>query len=99
MPWPPYYGERAAIKLHVALRAQNGQPLQVTETIGSRHDGPVCEALENPYFIMVMDRAYGKLEHLDRYKQDGQSFVIRLSTMFILKNHTHFDVKSLKILP
>lgn len=27
---------------------------------------------------MVMDRAYGKLERLDRYKQEGQSFVIRL---------------------
>jgi IS4 transposase len=27
---------------------------------------------------MVMDRAYGKIERLDRYKADGQSFVIRL---------------------
>lgn len=25
-----------------------------------------------------MDRAYGKLERLDRYKEEGQSFVIRL---------------------
>ncbi|WP_374016001.1 transposase [Paenibacillus thiaminolyticus] len=74
----PYHGERAAIKLHVAQRAQNGQPLQVKETIGARDDGPVCESLENPDFIMVMDRAYGKLERLDRYKQDGQSFVIRI---------------------
>lgn len=78
LPWAPYHGERAAVKLHVALRAQSGQPLSVTETVGSRHDGPVCESLENPDFIMVMDRAYGKLERLDRYKQDGQSFVIRL---------------------
>jgi hypothetical protein len=54
------------------------QPLNVTETIGSKHDGPVCESLENTDFIMVMDRAFGKLERLDRYKQDGQSFVIRL---------------------
>ncbi|WP_342428224.1 IS4 family transposase [Paenibacillus sp. FSL L8-0158] len=27
---------------------------------------------------MVMDRAYGKLERLDRYKKEGQSFVVRL---------------------
>jgi len=78
LPWAPYHGERAAVKLHVALRAQNGQPLDVTETIGARHDGPLCESLENLDFIMVMDRAYGKLERLDRYKQEGQSFVIRL---------------------
>lgn len=38
----------------------------------------VFESLENPDFIMVMDRAYGKLERLDRYKQDGQFFVVRL---------------------
>lgn len=49
----------------------SAQLLGVTETIGARHDGPVCETLENPDFIMVMDRAYGKLERLDRYKQDG----------------------------
>ncbi|WP_138224140.1 hypothetical protein [Paenibacillus algicola] len=24
LPWAPYHGERAAVKLHVALRAQNG---------------------------------------------------------------------------
>lgn len=85
LPWAPYHGERAAVKLHVALQAKNGQPLGVTETIGARHDGPVCEILENPDFIMVMDRAYGKLERLDRYKQDGQSFVVRL------RDHVHFE--------
>lgn len=78
LPWAPYHGERAAIKLHVALQDRNMQPLNVTETVGSKHDGPVCELLENTDFIMVMDRAYGKLERLDRYKQEGQSFVIRL---------------------
>ncbi|MBJ6360122.1 transposase [Paenibacillus sp. MAHUQ-46] len=78
LPWAPYHGERAAVKLHVALRAENGKPLKVTETVGSKHDGPVCESLENTSFIMVMDRAYGKLERLDRYQIEGQSFVIRL---------------------
>ncbi|WP_176706345.1 IS4 family transposase [Paenibacillus hemerocallicola] len=86
LPWAPYHGERAAIKLHVTLQDQNMQPLNVTETIGSKHDGPVCESLENTDFIMVMDRAFGKLERLDRYKQDGQSFVIRLHDNVHLKN-------------
>lgn len=85
LPWAPYHGERAGVKLHVALRAQNGQPWDVTETIGTKHDGPICESLENPDFIMVMDRAYGKLERLDRYQQDGQSFVIRL------RDNVHFE--------
>jgi hypothetical protein len=64
---------------------KTGQPLGVTETIGSKHDGPIGETLENPDFMMVMDRAYGKLERLDRYKQDGQSFVIRL------RDNVHFE--------
>ncbi|MEK3725874.1 IS4 family transposase [Paenibacillus sp. FSL H8-0034] len=78
LPWAPYHGERAGIKLHVALRAETQQPLQVVETVGSRHDGPVSESLTQSSFILVMDRAYGKLERLDRYKIDGQSFVVRL---------------------
>ncbi|MDQ0494871.1 IS4 family transposase [Paenibacillus brasilensis] len=78
LPWAPYHGERAGIKLHVALRAQNGQPLQVVETLGSKHDGPMSEALTQPDYIVVMDRAYGKLERLDDFKIQGQSFVIRL---------------------
>ncbi|SFF48466.1 Transposase DDE domain-containing protein [Paenibacillus algorifonticola] len=78
LPWAPYHGEHAAIKLHVALQDRNMQPLKVTATIGSKHDGPVGESLENNDFIMVMDRAYGKLERLDRYKKEGPSFVIRL---------------------
>ncbi|WP_141506457.1 IS4 family transposase [Paenibacillus luteus] len=78
LPWAPYHGECSAVKLHVALQDRNMQPLKVTETVGSKHDGPISESLESIDFIMVMDRAYGKLERLDRYKKDGQSFVIRL---------------------
>ncbi|WP_443146914.1 hypothetical protein [Paenibacillus sp. 23TSA30-6] len=44
----------------------------------SKHDGPVSEALAQPDYIVVMDRAYGKLERLDDFKIQGQSFVIRL---------------------
>ncbi|WP_171056422.1 transposase [Paenibacillus sinopodophylli] len=78
LPWAPYHGERSAVKLHVALQDRNMQPLKVTETIGSKHDRPTSESLESIDFIMVMDRAYGKLERLDRYKKEGQSFVVRL---------------------
>ncbi|WP_171056125.1 transposase [Paenibacillus sinopodophylli] len=85
LPWAPYHGEKAAVKLHFALWAQNGQPFSVTESIGARHDGPLCESLENPNFIMVMDRAYDKLKRLDRYKQEGQSYVIRL------RDNVHFE--------
>jgi hypothetical protein len=76
--WAPYHGERAGIKLHVAFHAESGQPQQVVETVGSRHDGPIGEVLANPEFIIVQDRAYGKIERLDRYKSERQSFVIRL---------------------
>lgn len=78
LPWAPYHGERAGIKLHVALQAENEQPLNVIQSVGSKHDGPMSEGLSDTDYIMVMDRAYGKLERLDRYKEDGQSFVIRL---------------------
>nr|WP_051459314.1 IS4 family transposase [Paenibacillus zanthoxyli] len=78
MPWAPYHGERAGIKLHIALQAENLQPLKVIETVGSKHDGPISENLAHMDYIMVMDRAYGKLKHLDRYKEEEQSFVIRL---------------------
>ncbi|MFK4303099.1 hypothetical protein ABH892_003219 [Paenibacillus sp. RC254] len=85
LPWAPYHGERSGIKLHVALRAQNGQPLQVVETLGSKHDGPMSETLAQPDYIVVMDRAYGKLERLDDFKIQGQSFVIRL------RDNVHLD--------
>ncbi|ALP35819.1 hypothetical protein ASL14_06190 [Paenibacillus sp. IHB B 3084] len=50
----------------------------MVETLGSKHNGPVSEALAQPGYIVVMDRAYGKLERLDYFKIQGQSFVIRL---------------------
>ncbi|MET3211347.1 UNVERIFIED_CONTAM: hypothetical protein ABIC26_004314 [Paenibacillus sp. PvR008] len=46
--------------------------------MGSKHDGPVSETLAQPDYILVMDRAYGKLDRLDDFKIQGQSFVIRL---------------------
>jgi hypothetical protein len=78
LPWAPFHGERAGIKLHVAFDVASGQPQNVVETVGSRHDGPVGEELAHAAFILVQDRAYGKIERFDRYQAEGQSFVIRL---------------------
>ncbi|MBB6024957.1 hypothetical protein HNR77_006109 [Paenibacillus sp. JGP012] len=78
LPWAPYHGKRAGVKLHVALRETEHVPEKVVETIGSLHDGPLSEQLVHPDFIMIMDRAYGKLERLDRFKTSKQSYVVRL---------------------
>ncbi|MCM3288701.1 IS4 family transposase [Paenibacillus sp. MER 180] len=78
LPWAPFHGERAGIKLHIAFHTASGQPQNVIETVGSRHDGPVGEELADSAYIIVQDRAYGKIERFDRYKTEGQSFVIRL---------------------
>ncbi|WP_144424498.1 IS4 family transposase [Paenibacillus xylanivorans] len=78
LPWAPYHGKKAGIKLHVALRETEHVPEKVVETPGSLHDGPISEQLVHPDFIMVMDRAYGKIERLDRFKTSNQSYVVRL---------------------
>jgi len=78
LPWAPFHGERSGIKLHIAFHTASGQPQNVIETVGSRHDGPVGEELADSAYIIVQDRAYGKIERFDRYKTEGQSFVIRL---------------------
>ena len=78
LPWAPYHGERAGIKLHVAFQPTTELPQNIVETIGTCHDGPVGEQLAHPAFILVQDRAYGKIKRLDQYQEQGQSFVIRL---------------------
>ncbi len=45
--------------------------------------------------ILVMDRAYGKLERLDRFKENKQSFVIRLrDNVHIEKPHALRGIRS-----
>ncbi|WP_186323385.1 IS4 family transposase [Paenibacillus xylanexedens] len=78
LPWAPYHGKKAGIKLHIALRETDHVPEKVEETTGSVHDGPISERLVHPDFIMIMDRAYGKIERLDRFKTRNQSYVVRL---------------------
>lgn len=61
-----FHGERAGIKLHVAFAADTEQPVQVIESIGSVHDGPIGEQLANKEYILVNDRAYGKIKRFDQ---------------------------------
>jgi hypothetical protein len=78
LPWASYKKFRAGIKLHVALSHAQHSPVQVTETIARRNDAPLGEVLADDSYILVQDRAYGKIGRLDQYLLAGQSFVIRL---------------------
>ncbi|MEK4698145.1 IS4 family transposase [Solibacillus sp. FSL R7-0668] len=53
-------------------------PLQIVETTGLKHDGPIGVELEDKRFIIVADRAYFSIEKADRYATTKQDFVIRL---------------------
>lgn len=90
-PWALFHGERAGIKLHVAFAAYTEQPIQVIESIGSAHDGPIGENLANKDYILVNDRAYGKIKRFDQYVQEQQFFVTRIK-----ENITLVQSRSLK---
>ena len=78
LPWALYHGERSGIKLHVSFTNQTGMPLQIVETTGLKHDGPIGVLLEDKSFILVADRAYFSIDKVDRYVRTKQDFVIRL---------------------
>jgi len=78
LPWALYHGERSGIKLHVSFTNSTGMPLQVVETTGLKHDGPIGVELEDKRFIIVADRAYFSMDKVDRYVTTNQDFVIRL---------------------
>lgn len=91
LPWALFHGERAGIKLHVAFAAATEQPIQVIETIGSAHDGPIGEQLGDKDYILVNDRAYGKIKRFDHYVRENQYFVTRIK-----ENITLVKPRSLK---
>jgi Transposase DDE domain len=91
LPWALFHGGRAGIKLHVALDATTKQPTQVIETIGTAHDGPIGELLANKDYILVNDRAYGKIKRFDLYAREEQYFVTRIK-----ENVTLVKPRSLK---
>lgn len=91
LPWALYHGERSGIKLHVSFTNQTRMPLQIVETTGLKHDGPVGVELEDKRFILVADRAYFSIDKVDRYATTKQDFVIHLKDNIQL-NHK----KSLK---
>ncbi|MDV2687399.1 transposase, partial [Alkalihalophilus lindianensis] len=78
LPWALYHGERAGIKLHVSYTPHTEMLLQVVETTGLVHDGPISEKLADARFIMVKDRAYLKIKRIDQFVSDQQKFVIRM---------------------
>lgn len=78
LPWAVYHGERSGIKLHVSYTPKTDMPLQVVETIGRLHDGPVGEQLVDSRFVLVEDRAYFKITRIDQFVSEHQEFVIRM---------------------
>lgn len=78
LPWTVYHGERAGIKLHVSYSPLTEMPLQVVETTGLVHDGPIGEQLVDSRFVLVEDRAYFKITRIDQFIKDQQMFVIRM---------------------
>nr|WP_232713345.1 hypothetical protein [Bacillus xiapuensis] len=42
------------------------------------HDGPIGEHLADSRFILVDDRAYIKIQRIDRFLEGRQDFVIRM---------------------
>lgn len=84
LPWAPLKGERAGIKLHVSVVADEGRLFKVTETTGNSHDFKSCPELIDKRFIIVADRAYGSHKRFDDYLEQQQFFVIRLrdNTLF-----------------
>lgn len=78
LPWAPLKGEKAGIKLHVSLLADQGQLHKVTETTGNTPDLNRCADVVDSRFILVADRAYGKHKQFDEYFEHQQYFVIRL---------------------
>ncbi|WP_020061082.1 IS4 family transposase [Bacillus sp. 123MFChir2] len=80
LPWAVYHDERSGIKLHVSFTNETVMPLQIVETTGLKHDGPIGVRLEDKRFILVCDRAYFSIDKVDRYvtEKEKQHFVIRL---------------------
>lgn len=78
LPWAPYHGKRAGVKLHVGLLEATQMPHNVVETTGLRHDSSVMDEFLDLRFILVAERAYFQIKRVDDFYEAGQSFVIRV---------------------
>ncbi|WP_100402631.1 transposase [Bacillus sp. FJAT-42315] len=76
--WAVCHSERSSIKLHVSFSLEIQMPLKVVESTGLTHHGPIGEHLANSRFILVEERAYFKIQRIDRFLEEGQDFVIRM---------------------
>jgi hypothetical protein len=84
LKWSKFKGKKSGIKLHVALNINNFTPQKIVKTTASKHDGPIGEQLIDINSILVEDRAYGKHERFDMFKEIKQSFVIRIKNNIVL---------------
>lgn len=86
LPWAPLKGERAGVKLHVALVIDQGDLYCVTESTGNSPDLVNAPEVIDPSFVMVADRSYGKHKQFDDYERakNKQHFLIRIRDNTIL---------------
>ncbi|WP_445323313.1 transposase [Paenibacillus sp. FSL R7-0128] len=66
MSWAPYKKFSGGIKLHVAFSQGQSSPMKVVESIARRNDAPFGEVLADKDYLLVQDRAYGKIGRLDQ---------------------------------
>ncbi|MFZ3591897.1 IS4 family transposase, partial [Bacillus sp. DJP31] len=100
LPWAVFHGERSGIKFHVSFTPETNMPLNVIETIGLKHDGPVGEGLADKRFVLVEDRAYFKIKRIDQFVLDEQDFVIRIKEnveLSTIKSLQRLSVKDSKV--
>jgi IS4 transposase len=84
LPWAPIKGKRAGVKLNVALHPSTGQPRQVVESTGNRHDAQFIDALFEETCINVADRIYAKCKRFDKLVAQNKDFIIRLKDQVVL---------------
>lgn len=85
LPWAPYHGQKAAVKLHVEMNVADSSIAHVEESIGTEHDSKIADRFEiSEETLTIRDRAYGKIARLDMFVDQGQAFVIRLRSDVLL---------------
>ena len=79
LKWAKFKGKKSGIKLHVALNISDFAPQKIVETIAKKHDGPIGEDLVDINSILVEDRAYGKHQRFDMFKESHSLFHLNSS--------------------
>ncbi|WP_085980044.1 IS4 family transposase [Paenibacillus sp. Aloe-11] len=69
-----------------SLRLLSNPFRSLKRSIGTVHDGPIGEKLADKDYILVNDRAYGKIKRFDQYVAEKQYFVTRIKENVTLVN-------------